>query len=204
MANFFHMKRVLLIEDEIIIAESLRLFLKRNSYEVMMASNGKKAIETLGAHEFSAVICDINLQEEMNGIEIIQKYHELDQHGPVIFLTAYSNPQVMENAEAVTPYAYIIKPFNNQQLLTTLNLAIKNQATIPSPYTDAGLAKQLSRRETEILQLLATGKTNKVIGEELFISKYTVDTHVKNIKEKLDLNKKGELIRFVLANRLQV
>ncbi|UZH56859.1 response regulator transcription factor [Salinimicrobium tongyeongense] len=45
-------------------------------------------------------------------------------------------------------------------------------------------------------------KTNKVIGKELCISKFTVDTHVKNIKEKLQLNKKGELIRFVLSNRL--
>lgn len=198
------MNKILLIEDEIIIAESLRLFLKRNSYESIIATNGEKAIENLQNETFDGVICDINLQEKMNGIEIIQQHHKVDQHGPVIFLTAYSNPQVMEEAEGVTPYAYIIKPFNNQQVLTTLNLAIKNQSNLSPSSTDAGLAKQLSRREIEILQLLATGKTNKVIGQELFISKYTVDTHVKNIKEKLNLNKKGELIRFVLANRLEV
>ncbi|MGB7787006.1 MAG: response regulator transcription factor [Salinimicrobium sp.] len=196
------MNRVLLIEDEIIIAESLRLFLNKNSYEVEIASNSEKAIENLQKEEFSGVICDINLQEEVNGIEIIQKYHKLENHGPVIFLTAYSNPQVMENAEAVTPYAYIIKPFNNQQLLTTLNLAIKNQASMTKPEVDPGLTGQLSSRELEILHLLATGKTNKDIGKDLFISKYTVDTHVKNIKEKLNLNKKGELIRFVLSNQL--
>lgn len=196
------MTKILLIEDEIIIAESLRLFLKRNSYEASIASNGEKAIEYLQKEEFIGVICDINLQEDVNGIEIIQRYHDLKLHGPVIFLTAYSNPQVMENAEAVTPYAYIIKPFNNQQLLTTLNLAIKNQISISQPASNCQLIEQLSKREVEILKLLATGKTNKDIGEELFISKYTVDTHVKNIKEKLDLNKKGELIRFVLSNQL--
>ncbi|SDL06192.1 DNA-binding response regulator, NarL/FixJ family, contains REC and HTH domains [Salinimicrobium catena] len=191
-----------MIEDEIIIAESLRLFLKKNNYEATIATNGAKAIETLQNENFSGVICDINLQEKRNGIEIIQNYHDLNRHGPVIFLTAYSNPQVMEEAEEVSPYAYIIKPFNNQQLLTTLNLAIKNQFTLSPSSTDTSLAEQLSRREVEILQLLATGKTNKIIGSELFISKHTVDTHVKNIKEKLNLNKKGELIRFVLANRL--
>jgi DNA-binding NarL/FixJ family response regulator len=196
------MSRILLIEDEIIIAEGLRLFLNRNSYEVEIAANLEKAIENLQKENFSAVICDINLQEKMNGIEVIQKFHNLDQHGPVIFLTAYSNPQVMENAEAVTPYAYVIKPFNNQQLLTTLNLAIKNNATFSQPPENNSLTEQLSSREIEILKLLATGKTNKDIGKELYISKYTVDTHVKNIKEKLNLNKKGELIRFVLSNQL--
>lgn len=197
------MDTVLMIEDEVIIAEGLRLFLEKNSYKVEIASNARKAMDRLENNSFKAVICDINLQEEMNGIDIIQKFHNLEKHGPVIFLTAYSNPQVMENAEDVSPYAYIIKPFNNQQLLTTLNLAIKNHASFIQPSTDINeLSEQLSRREAEILQLLATGKTNKDIGEDLFISKYTVDTHVKNIKEKLNLNKKGELIRFVLSHQL--
>lgn len=199
------MNKILMIEDEIIIAEGLRLFLQKNSYDVAIASNSEKAVEYLQQEEFSGVICDINLQEEVNGIEIIQKFHSLSHHGPVIFLTAYSNPQVMENAEAVSPYAYIIKPFNNQQLLTTLNLAIKNQASLdPFPEKPHHLTGQLSNREMEILQALATGKTNKDIGNDLFISKYTVDTHVKNIKEKLNLNKKGELIRFVLSHKLEV
>lgn len=197
------MKRILLIEDEIIIAESLSLFLKKNSYEATIATHGDKAIQNLKDSDFDGVICDINLQEEMNGIEIIQQFHDLEKHGPVIFLTAYSNPQVMENAEAVTPYAYIIKPFNNQQLVTTLNLAIKNQECFSPPPVNYQLTEQLSQREIQILQLLATGKTNKDVGKELFISKYTVDTHVKNIKEKLNLKKKGELIRFVLTNRLE-
>ena len=197
------MNRILLIEDEIIIAESLRLFLKKNSYEATIATNGEKAIENFKDQNFEGVICDINLQEKMNGIEIIQQFHDLEKHGPVIFLTAYSNPQVIENAEAVSPYAYIIKPFNNQQLLTTLNLAIKNQANFSPPPANTDLTEQLSQREIQILQLLATGKTNKDVGKELYISKFTVDTHVKNIKEKLNLNKKGELIRFVLSNRLE-
>lgn len=191
-----------MIEDEIIIAESLRLFMKKNSYELCIASNSSEAIEYLKEEKFSGLICDINLQEEMNGIEIVQRFHKLDQHGPVIFLTAYSNPQVMENAEAAAPYAYIIKPFNNQQVLTTLNLAIKNQVAVALPEPNCALTSHLSSREVEILKLLATGKTNKDIGKDLFISKYTVDTHVKNIKEKLNLNKKGELIRFVLSNEI--
>ena len=197
------MKKVLIVEDEIIIAEGLRLFLRKNSYETVLAINADAAIDHLKKEEFHGVICDINLHDRVNGIFIIQNYHHLEEHGPVIFLTAYSNHQVMEAAEEVTPYAYIIKPFNNQQLLTTLNLAIKNNSkSSESSFSYEGQAEDLSQREREILQELATGKTNKDIAESLYISKYTVDTHVKNIKEKLNLNKKGELIRFVLSNQM--
>lgn len=197
------MKQILIVEDEIIIAEGLRLFLNKNFYKAVIASNANSAISHLKKEEFQGVICDINLQDELSGIQIIQKYHTIEKHGPVIFLTAYSNHQVMEAAEEVTPYAYIIKPFNNQQLLTTLNLAIKNNQKSPKQTSsNANLVRELSQREKEILQELATGKTSKDIAETLFISKYTVDTHVKNIKEKLNLNKKGELIRFVLSNQM--
>ena len=71
------------------------------------------------------------------------------------------------------------------------------------PFPRTSLAEQLSKRKAEILQLPATGKTNKVIGKALFVSRYTLDTPVKYLKEKLNLNKKGELIRFVLKDRLE-
>ena len=196
------MSKILVVEDEIIIAEGLRLFLNRNSYESTVASNAEAAINHLENERFTGVICDINLQEEINGIELIRQYHDVQNHGPVVFLTAYSNLEIMEAAEEVSPYAYIIKPFNNQQLLTTLHLAIKNQKSYKRPSPNTDIAEQLSKREMEILQQLATGKTSKDIAEILFISKNTVNTHIKNIKEKLNIRKKGELIRFVLANRL--
>ncbi|WP_324719393.1 response regulator [Salinimicrobium sp. HB62] len=75
------MNRILLVEDEIIIAESLRLFLKKNSYEATIATNGEKAIQNLKDLAFDGVICDINLQEKMNGIEIIQQFHDLENMG---------------------------------------------------------------------------------------------------------------------------
>lgn len=107
------MNKILIIEDEIIIAEGLRLFLKKSEYQVVLASNAKTAIKHLENQKFQGIICDINLEDEVDGIYIIQNHHDIEKHGPVVFLTAYSNHQVMEAAEEVMPYAYIIKPFNN-------------------------------------------------------------------------------------------
>jgi DNA-binding NarL/FixJ family response regulator len=196
------MQKVLIVEDEIIIAEGIKLYLEKNGFVPVIATSGKKAMELLESRCFDAMICDINLQEEMNGIDLVRQYHEPGDHGPVVFLTAYSNTEVMESAESLLPYAYILKPFHNKQLLTTLNLAIANTNKDGTPDVKMGSEKleNLSKREKEILEQLAYGKTNREIGERLHISKYTVDTHIRNIKEKLDLHKKGELIKFVLLN----
>lgn len=197
------MPKILIVEDEIIIAEGVKLYLEKNDYVSKIATTPEEAINFLKSNAFDAVICDINLQEELTGIDIVKQYHHQEKHGPVVFLTAYSNSEVMESAESLLPYAYIIKPFHNKQLLTTLNLAIANTKNEGRENTlNEKLAEDLSQREKEILEQLAYGKTNKEIGECLFISKHTVDTHIRNIKEKLDLHKKGELIKFVLLNKV--
>lgn len=193
------MPKLLIIEDEFIIAEGIKLYFENNEYEVNIATNSESAINFLNPHEFDAVICDINLQEEVTGIDIVKKYHRLERHGPVVFLTAYSNVEVMEAAENLLPYAYVLKPFHNKQLLTTLNLAIANfRKDHTKNHTLSSLTETLTEREKEILEQLVYGKTNKEIGACLYISKFTVDTHLKHIKEKLNLHKKGELIKYVL------
>lgn len=197
------MHKLLIVEDEIIIAEGIKGYLEQNGYSAKIATTGKEAIEFLKSQNFDAMVCDINLQEETNGIDLVKSHHHQERHGPVVFLTAYSNAEIMESAENLFPYAYIIKPFYNKQVLTTLNLAIANSQRDTSPTLSKKrqlLAEQLSPREKEVLEQLALGKTNKEIGESLFISKHTVDTHIRNIKEKLGLHKKGELIKFVLLS----
>lgn len=195
------MKNLLLIEDEIIIAEGIKLFLEKHDYISEIAINPANAIKLLQSSTFDIVICDINLEDELSGIDVIKKFHQQEKHGPVVFLTAYSNSQIIEAAESLLPYAYILKPFSNKQLLTTLNLAIvhlsrsKVNLVIRPREND-----NLSLRERQVLEQLAHGKTNKEIGDCLFISKFTVDTHLRNIKEKLNLHKKGELIKYVLLS----
>lgn len=197
------MRTLLIIEDEIIIAQAVQNYMEQNDFTVKIATNADLAMQFLKELSFHAVICDINLQEEKTGIDIIQQYHRSERHGPVVFLTAYSSSDIMQSAESLLPYAYIIKPFHNKQLLTTLNLAIANSQSAISDKDAISpeLKKRLSKREKDILAQLVFGKTNKEIGESLFISKHTVDTHIRNIKEKLGLHKKGELIKFVLTNQ---
>jgi len=120
--------KVLVVEDESIVSKDIQYSLTKLGYEVVGASaTGEKAIELAISEHPDIVLMDIMLKGEMNGIEaaeIIRK--ELKK--PVIFLTAYADDATLNKAKFAEPYGYIIKPFKEIDLHTTIEIALyKNQ-----------------------------------------------------------------------------
>src|SRR5690606_12213830 len=74
---------------------------------------------------YDLVISDINLKSDIDGISIIEKFSEIKVI-PVVYLTAYSDAEIVERAKKTMPFAYILKPFNVNQLKLTINLALLN------------------------------------------------------------------------------
>ena len=188
-------KQVLILEDEIIIANGVKLHLDKNGYECEIATNSPEAEALLENHRFCAIISDINLNHEISGIDFIEKH--IGDSIPVVFLTAYSDLETMKQAERTLPYAYITKPFNKNHLLITLNLAITNHKkrfihNLPEDINIEELS--LSKREIVILHLLSQSKTTEEISNELNISPLTVSTHRKNIFKKTGTKSIIELI----------
>ncbi len=189
------LKQVLILEDEIIIANGIKLHLDKNGYECEIATNSPEAEELLETHRFSAIISDINLNHEISGIDFIEKH--IGDSIPVVFLTAYSDLATMKQAEQTSPHAYLTKPFNINHLLITLNLAIANHKKKFIHNLPAGVNLEdvsLSRRELEILELVAKSKTTEEISNTLNISPLTVSTHRKNIFRKTGSKNVLELI----------
>src|SRR5690606_34731644 len=117
------------------------------------------------------------------------------------FLTAYSDPETMKRTEGAMPYAYLTKPFNNDQLLLTLNLAIGNSKKRFLHYEDdnfTDLEVELTNREIDIVQQLAQGKITEEIALALSISPQTVSTHRKNILRKTKASNIIELISLAV------
>lgn len=188
-------KQILILEDEIIIANGIKMHLEKNGYECETAANATEAEELLETCQFSAIISDINLNNEISGIDFIEKH--IGENIPVIFLTAYSDMTTMKQAEQTKPYAYLTKPFNKNHLLIMLNLAIANHRKkflhqLPEDINFENLS--LSKRELEILGLLSKSKTTDEISEILYISPATVSTHRKNIFRKTGTKSLIELI----------
>jgi len=192
-------KKVLILEDEVITANTIQSFLQKNGYHGLIATEPVKAKELFEENDIDIVISDINLSGETDGVDFVREV--IKGRVPVIFLTAYSDPETMKRTEGAMPYAYLTKPFNNDQLLLTLNLAIGNSKKRFLHYENdnfTDLEVELTNREIDIVQQLAQGKITEEIALALSISPQTVSTHRKNILRKTKASNIIELISLAV------
>lgn len=192
---------ILILEDEIIIAKSIKLHLETNGYCAEIATSPEEAKRLLDEQAFDLILSDINLRHDIDGISFAKQF--VPERIPVVFLTAYSDLDILQKAELVMPYAYLLKPFHKEQLLLTINLSIAHarKKILPpsiSP-TNGNIGDiELSNREVEVVQLLAQGKTSAEIADILHISRETVATHRKNIIRKTKCKNVIELIALAV------
>jgi len=120
--------KILIVEDEGIIAKSLKVVLEEFGYEISsITSSGEEAIKKVKKDKPDLVLMDIVLKGDINGIEAAKKIKS-DFNIPVIYLTAYTDKQILERAKITEPFGYIVKPFENRELCSTIEIALyKNQ-----------------------------------------------------------------------------
>lgn len=117
-------KKILVIDDEKLVVESLKKLLKREGYEVNIAKNGAEAMARIKESDFDLIVSDIRMPD-INGIEIVKKIREyLKQNGkspvPEILITGYASEENMEEAEKLNVADYIHKPFNIKDFLDVI------------------------------------------------------------------------------------
>ena len=116
--------RILVVEDERIVARSLRKQLTTLGYEIVACvSSGPEAIRQAGEQHPDLVLMDINLEGPMDGVDAaatITKQFRL----PVIYLTAYSNKEILERAKITEPFGYILKPYEDRELHVVIEMAL--------------------------------------------------------------------------------
>lgn len=116
--------RILIVEDETIVAFDLSSRLETLGFAVIgVASNGTTAIEMVEKEKPDMVLMDIMLGGDIDGIEAAKRMNEKD-FIPVIYLTAYSDPGTLERAKLSEPFGYILKPFEEQELRSTIEMAL--------------------------------------------------------------------------------
>ncbi len=114
---------VLVVEDESIVSKDIQYSLKKLGYNVVgVAATGQKAIDLCGEKLPDIILMDIMLKGDINGIEASTRIKE-SYNIPVIFLTAYADENTLSKAKITEPYAYIIKPFKEIDLHTSIEMA---------------------------------------------------------------------------------
>ena len=116
--------KILVVEDESIVAKDIQNTLKKLGYEVTgVVSSGEKAIREVEENRPDLILMDIMLKGDQTGIEAAKSIKERFSV-PVIFLTAYADDSTLNKAKITEPYGYIIKPFKERELQTTVEMAL--------------------------------------------------------------------------------
>ena len=196
---------VLIVEDEGIIAAEIEMILRDLGYRIAgRAKNGLQALDLLASTSPDIALLDIDLRGKISGIEVAEVIQ--DKYAiPFIFLTALADAATLERVKRTMPYGYIVKPFNENDLRTAIELALyrfRMQQPQQLPSQDdlnQQLLSPLTTREYEVLVLLEEGLTYKQIGERLFISYNTVKTYQKALFAKLQVSSRHQMSQ-VLKN----
>jgi DNA-binding NarL/FixJ family response regulator len=199
------MIELILADDHDMFLEGLvSLLEKQNKYRILgVANNGERVIELLEIKPPQVLLLDINMPV-MNGINVMGIVRKKFSSVKVIVLTMHNSAAFVHNLLRMGAAGYILKNTGIREL----NMAIDNVmagGTFFSTDVAITISKvpehqqedvSLTRREIEIIKELANGLSTKEIAEKLFLSIYTIETHRKNILNKLGLNNVAELIHY--------
>jgi DNA-binding NarL/FixJ family response regulator len=199
---------IVLVDDHQILRDGLKNIIQQKSnFQIIgEASDGRSAIKLCAKLTPDVVITDISM-EGLNGIEATRQIIKEHPEVKVIGLSMHANKKFIQNMFKAGGYGYLLKDGDSSELIDAITAVMENRKylskNIDPNYlkllNEASDQKKLSSRETEVLQLLAEGKSSKEIGNLLFLSSKTVDVHRNNVMKKLDLHTIPELTKYAIV-----
>ncbi len=203
--------RVLLVDDHAVCRSGIRALLESEpGVEVLgEASNGKDGVELALQLRPDIVIMDLSMPE-MNGLEATRRITALGIDVRILILTVHGEQEYLMPVIDAGASGYVTKIAAHRDLITALEIVARGEAYLPPKATkllleeyqnadpDALSLRELSPREQEVLSLTAEGFSSREIGEKLFLSPKTVETHRARLMAKLGLGHRSELVRFAL------
>ena len=117
------MKNALVIEDEQLIALDIKNKLSKQGYFVDILIDYDEIMECIRTKSIDIILADIDIPGDRDGIDVVNEIKRYTK-SPVIYLTAYDEDEIIERAKASSPYAYLIKPFDEKELFITISIAL--------------------------------------------------------------------------------
>ncbi len=202
--------KILVVEDDAIIGFEISERLTEKGFTLLdVVSNGKGALEALVLHKPDLVLMDIHIKGNIDGIETATKMNEISPI-PIIYLTAYSDSETLKRVKDTNPYGYLLKPFNQKELESTIEVALHRFAVEKLIKESEKLHKALFEQVTDGI-LLIDSETRQVISanpaylslsgyskeEILELTIYDLAAHsvedIDNLISKLETTSKFEL-----------
>jgi DNA-binding NarL/FixJ family response regulator len=190
---------VLVVDDHALLRTGVANIInqERDLQVVAEAGNGVEAVEAWERHRPDVTLLDLRMPV-MEGVEAVRQIRDRDPRARVIVLTTYDTDEEISRALKAGAKAYVLKDISADELISCIREVLAGK-TYLAPAAAAKLAEgvtrvQLTPRELATLQLMADGKANKEIANELGISERTVKTHLGHLFEKLGVTSRTEAI----------
>jgi DNA-binding NarL/FixJ family response regulator len=206
------MIRVIIAEDHFIVREGLQSLLKDEPSVKIVADapDGKVLLDFLETTPVDVVLMDINMPV-IDGLKATQIISEHHSHVKVLVLSMLDHPSYLQQMIDAGAKGYILKNSGKQELVEAIHKVASGEQYISREMIESAKALalsqrarrkdelKLSKRELQVLELLAEGLTNKEIGEKIFLSKRTVETYRKNLIEKTNCKNTSALIKYAIV-----
>jgi two-component system response regulator NreC len=193
-----------------VVRRGLRQLLENEAgFEVVAeAEDVDSARRYVRGHHPDVLILDLNMPGG-SSLEAIPQIREEAPETQIVVLTMQNQPAFARQALSAGVLGYVLKEAADAELVEAVRAAAAGESFL-NPRLGARVAAEpppgppdgLSEREVEVLRLVALGHTNARIGEELFLSVRTVETHRAHIQQKLRLTDRADLVRYALDHRL--
>ena len=215
------MIRLLLVDDHKIIRDGLKALLSNEADIEIVGEccDGSEVLDFVRTNEVDVIMMDINMPK-MNGIEATKQVTDAFPEVKVIALTMHNEDSYISKVLKAGALGYVLKNTGRKELVTAIHKVLEDGNYFTDEVASIMMAKymkkstsskqstvivnleDLTRREIEILRLIADEMTNNEIAERLYISPRTVDTHRRNLLQKLAVKNTAGLVKFAIQNGL--
>ncbi|MCK5824166.1 MAG: response regulator transcription factor [Ichthyobacteriaceae bacterium] len=204
--------KITIVDDQSLFAQGLQGILQKNDTvsSVDIIYSGKEAIEKLPLTKPDIVFLDLNMPE-ISGFDVLESLKHLNIKPYISVLSMYKDSEVIKKSKRFGANAYLSKDASVDELYDVIGFVNKNKKfyvgnnlklETEKGAGDVAYKLKITNREEQILRLLINGENSIKIGEELNISRHTVDRHRKNIRKKLNVSTTSEMISFVLKENI--
>ncbi len=207
--------RILIVDDHEIVRNGLTLlFNRQKGFDIVgEAGSVAEAVRIAAATSPDIVIMDVRLPDG-TGIEACRDIRSANPETKVVMLTSYSDDKALFDSIMAGASAYLLKQVESKALVAAVTQVANGESLLDPAVTESVLNKvkvliselsadkrsEPSAREEQILALIADGKTNREIGEEMFLSEKTVKNYVSNILAKFNLSRRSEAAAYYVRS----
>jgi len=199
--------QIVVADDHPIVRSGIvaNLMQQRDMKVVAEGNDGFEALALIKKYLPDVILLDLRMPR-LDGLDVVAEINALHLNTKVIVITTYENPEDIQRSVKAGARAYLLKDCSQQVLLEAVRRVYLGEVfllpQIAQKLVDRMQKPQISSRELEVLKLVASGKSNKEIGVQLFISEGTVKTHMANLLIKLEVPGRTSAVREAVRRGL--